>query len=315
MYAHKIKSPENAANSSEKEAALSSLRNLLKTLQFPIKTQDNTQNTTPFKFAKDILTYVNIPHSSQPVSAGQEHVTPSKPAMNNSQNLSQESLQEDNKNRHCDLLAVSPENAEIAPILHKLGQAWKQAQENLCRTDRKIGIGGVLEFSKGATVVSFGPKVVQGLVDAGISIPAPLQRSPGKLTNGINIQQLSQNIASQKQQNLYAQTPLPLGHSASSSNSSPVATYPGMASGANQSTPQNSPGATNPMLAGSNASTSPIQHLSGLKSKDNQLVNGPKALQGAGNAGFTGAANMHGNEKLPNMTEFASNKLGIPRFQ
>ena len=87
MYAHKIKSPENASNDSEKEAALFSLRNLLKTLQLPIKTQDNIQNTTPFKFAKDILTYVNIPHSSCPVSAGQEHVTRSKPAMNNSQNI------------------------------------------------------------------------------------------------------------------------------------------------------------------------------------------------------------------------------------
>lgn len=69
------------------------------------------------------------------------------------------------------------------------------------------------------------------------------------------------------------------------------------------------------MLAGSNASTSPISHMGGLKSKDNVPLGGPKALLGHGNAGFTGAANTHGNEKLPNMTEFASDKLGIPRFQ
>jgi hypothetical protein len=315
MYAHKIKSPENASNDAEKEAALFSLRNLLKALQFTSNTQDTSQNTTPFKFAKDILTYVNIPHSSCPVSAGQEHVTRSKPAMNNTEESQQESLQGDSQNRYSDLLAVSPENAEIAPILHKLGQAWRNAQENLCRADTHVGIGGVLEFSKGSSVVKFGPKVLQQLRNSGASIPAPLQASSGKLTNGINFEQLLKNVESQKQQQLYAQNPLPLGHTANSATSGPTATYPGMASGTPQNSPANSPGATNPMLAGSNSVTSPIQHFSGLKSKNNQLVNGPKALMGHGNAGFTGAANMHGNEKLPNMTEFAAKKLGIPRFQ
>jgi hypothetical protein len=315
MYAHKIKSPENASNESEKEAALFSLRNLLKTLKFTSDTQDTNQNTTPFKFAKDILTYVDIPHSSCPVSAGQDHVTPSKPAMNNTEESQQESLQGDNQNNQIDPMRVTSENAEIAPILHKLGQAWRNAQENLCRTDTHVGIGGVLEFSKGATVVRLGTKVLQGLENSGALIPAPLQASSGNLTTGINFERLSQNIASIKQQQLYGQNPLPLGHTANSAASSPTATYPGMASGSPQNSPANSPGATNPMLAGSNASTSPISHMGGLKSKDNVPLGGAKALMGNGNAGFTGAANMHGNEKLPNMTEFASDKLGIPRFQ
>jgi hypothetical protein len=317
----------------------------------PLEFLKSSGKTPNMKTAESILRYIRIPHTDKPTAALEQLPADTSPALgpaaHKPESILNSSHEKDpneppfeysaNGNKAAcsteDSIAVTNQIVqEIAPILKKMGQAWQEAEQRLCRSTGKADSAVGLRIYEKAAMV---PRIGKGLVaelktelgNEGFQrlhekypklIPAPHQNSPQPRTFGLNLKQLGANIKSLKEQRILAQNPLPgtfpppsgAGSPQTPTNSSPVPTYPGMSS--QPSSP--APGAVNPMLAGSNASTSPIEHRGGIKSEDGQPISGPDALLGKGNSGFTGAANLHGNEKLPNMTEFMSQKLGIPRF-
>lgn len=333
MYAkNKIKSKKPKATKSAK-ISYSPLQIALNSLKSP-------GNTQMSKTAESILRYIQTPQADKPVAAGEQpptSVTPAYGPTAERPNSILDSRHEKDPNEppfeykangnkaayvaSQELVGDSQILQEITPILKKMGEAWCAAEQRLCSSRGGGNLSpGLAVYGKAAAVIKLGPKVVQEMRRSQNAeeieklIPASHRHSPLPRNIGLNIQQLLNNIEQAKQQRILAQNPLPLGVSggsgAASPQPAPTPTYPGM----NSSPTPPTPGSVNPMLAGSNASTSPRQHFGPLKSEDNQLVTGPRALLGKGNAGFTDAAKAHGLEKLPNMTEFASNKLGIPRF-
>ena len=322
---------------SKKPKATKSAKISYNPLQIALNSMKSPGNTQMSKAAESILSYIQTSSSDKPTFAGEQAPSPVTPACGPSAEKPKSILnsQHDkdpneppfeykangNKAAQVTEQEYAGDDAilgEIAPILKKMGEAWRTAEQRLCSSRGKGNLSPGLDiYAKAAAVVKLGPKVLQDMrrsQELEKLIPASHRNSPQFKTRGINLKQLGFNIKQLKQQRILAQNPLPLGVSggsgAGSPQNSPVPSYPGMASSPTPPTP----GSVNPMLAGSNSATSPIQHFSGIKTQDNQAVSGPQALLGKGNAGFTGAATLHGNEQLPNMTEFASNKLGIPRF-
>lgn len=329
-YARKTDVNKTVRQDKDKEAAVSVLRNSLKTLEIP----GNTQN---MKAATSILSYLNVPQSDKPVAAGEEPVTPAGTALGpdaqkpvsattatpekdpneppyenipHGNKAGSSNAQEDSQN--------SQILREMAPILKKMGEAFEDARNNLCRSISRADLGPGLEVYaravKGAAVVKPGRAILQELENSLGSIPDPLQRASQFNTSGLNLKLINENVNSEKRRQFWAQNPLPLGaqqgNGQNSPNSGPFATNPGM----QNPTKPAAPGAVNPMLAGSNASTSPIQHGGAMKSQDGKLVMGPKALLGNGQAGFGGGSNLHGLEKIPGIPELATGAVGIPRI-
>jgi hypothetical protein len=340
MYAKKTAPADNSPKAKSAKISYEPPKNSLKSPQ-------SSGKPTNMKTAESILRYIKVPHANQPTAALEQAPSATSPALGPNAQKPESILNSTHEkdpneppfeykaNGNKAAQVTSQEQAgdnqilqELAPILKKMGQAWQEAEQRLCRSrGTQDSAVGLRIYEKAAVSVRMGKGLVNELRNElgneGFQrmhekypklIPAPHQNTPQKKTENINLEQLNRNIAQLKQQRILAQNPLPgtfpPPSGAASPQSSPTATYPGMQSSPTPPTP----GSVNPMLAGSNASTSPIQHLGGIKSQDGQPISGPQALLGNGNSGFTGAANLHGNEKLPNMTEFASQKLGIPRF-
>lgn len=325
---------------SKKPKATKSAKISYNPFQIALNSLKSPGNTAMRKAAESILSYIRVPSSNKPTFAGEQLPSPVTPACGPTAERPQSILNsshdkdpneppfEYKANGNKAAYVTKQEYAgnsqileEAAPILKKMGEAWRMAEQRLCSSRGKGNLSPALAiYAKAAADMHLGKEVVQelrrslGAEEFEKIIPPSLQNSLQKKTRGINLKQLDLNIKQRKQQRILAQNPLPLGAAggsgAGSPQPAPVPTYPGM----NSSPTPPAPGSVNPMLAGSNASTSPTQHFGPLRSENNQAITGPEALLGKGNAGFTDAAKAHGLEALPNMTEFASNKLGIPRF-
>lgn len=330
MYAKKDTAAEKPEKTKETKIAYSTTPILMNSAK-------SSGNTTMHKAAESILRYIQTSNSPKPTFAGEQTPSPMTPACGPSAKSPNSILNsahdkdpdeppfEYSANGNKAAQIHSQEHAgdnsilqEISPILKKMGEAWYAAEQRLCSSRVKENLTPGLDiYAKAAAVVKLGPKILQDMrrsQELEKLIPASHRNSPQKKTVGINLKRLDENIKQRKELLMRAQNPLPgtfpPPSGAGSPQNPPTATYPGM----NSSPTPPTPGSVNPMLAGSNSATSPIQHFSGIKTQDNQAVSGPQALLGKGNAGFTDAAKAHGNEQLPNMTEFASAKLGIPRF-
>lgn len=320
------KSPDNKKPKKTKSAKIS-----YKLPANPLEFLKTSEKTTNMKSAESILRYIKIPHADKPTAALEQlpaGTTPALgPAARKPESILNSPHEKDpneppfeykangNKAAASTQPALAGNNQilqEIAPILKKMGQEWQEAERRLCRsTGKGDSAVGLRIYEKAAVSVRLGKGLVNELQQQGWHekfpelIPAPHRPYSPKKTENLNLKRLWANSQQLKQQRILAQNPLPMGISGGSGASSPQTQ-------SNSAPP--APGSVNPMLAGSNASTSPIEHRGGIKSEDGQPISGPDALLGKGNSGFTGAANLHGNEKLPNMTEFMSQKLGIPRF-
>jgi hypothetical protein len=314
MYAHNNKNQHSDDSVSKEQGIKQGILGIIKASRymgkFPndifvarVKQRNSPVNT---KVSNSILNYVAVPHSSQPVSAGEEQVMSAGAVLGNKDN--DKSLSVSNKNQDpverlfgisskCSSASANPANAEIAPILKELGLAWQKAsavmkpgknvqamiQANMAAKDKAQNVArGILGSARG--------------LDRGtaqISAPDPYRFSSQQKTDGLNLPALSRGVNTLKLQRQMAQNPLPLGHPSGNGqqtpNNTPVASYPGMAS----SPPPANTRLNSNVAAGRSARTDPIGKQGPLTMENGK----PSFTQNlTGNNALGGAGNMHGLE-------------------
>jgi len=325
MYAHNNKNQHSDDPVSKEQVIKQGILEIVKASRYMGKFPNDIfvgrvkQRNTPVntKVSNSILNYVAVPHSSQPVSAGEEQVMSAGSVLGNKDD--DKSLSVSNKNQDpverlfgisskCSSASAIPANAEIAPILKELGLAWQKAsavmkpgknvqamiQANMAAKDKARNVArGILDPARGILDPARGLDRGLDRGTAQISAPDPYRFSSQQKTDGLNIPELSRGVNTLKLQRQMAQNPLPLGHPSGNGqqtpNNTPVASYPGMAS----SPPPANTRLNSNVAAGRSARTDPIGKQGPLTMENGK----PSATQNlTGNNALGGAGNMHGLE-------------------